>query len=220
MAKNKLKKFNQLKVFSNVMEPSLKDLEDGFNLKGKWKKNFFKNNNPIVLELGCGKGEYSVGLSKRYIEKNFIGIDIKGARIWKGANDAVKEKIENVAFLRTRIDWIEKCFSEDEVDEIWITFPDPQLKKRRAKKRLTHPLFLDKYAKIMKKNGLIHLKTDSQFLHGFTLGVIASRANQLHESTHNLYQSKVSIKNSDIKTHYEQLFLDKNIPITYLCFSF
>ena len=220
MAKNKLKKFNQLKIFSNVIEPSLKDLEDGFNLKGKWKKNFFKNNNPIVLELGCGKGEYSVGLSKRYTDKNFIGIDIKGARIWKGANDAIKEKIENVAFLRTRIDWIEKCFSEDEVDEIWITFPDPQLKKRRAKKRLTHPLFLDKYAKIMKKNGLIHLKTDSQFLHGFTLGVIASRGNQLHESTHNLYQSKVSIKNSDIKTHYEQIFLDKNIPITYLCFSF
>ncbi len=220
MAKNKLKKFNQLKIFSNVIEPSLKDLEEGFNWKGKWKKKFFKNNNPIVLELGCGKGEYSVGLSKRYTDKNFIGIDIKGARIWKGANDAINEKIENVAFLRTRIDWIEKCFSEDEVDEIWITFPDPQLKKRRAKKRLTHPLFLDKYAKIMKKNGLIHLKTDSQFLHGFTLGVIAARGNQLHESTHNLYQSKVSIKNSDIKTHYEQLFLDKNIPITYLCFSF
>jgi len=118
LAKNKLKKFNQLKIFSNVIEPSLKDLEDGFNLKGKWKKFFFKNNNPIVLELGCGKGEYSVGLSKRYTDKNFIGIDIKGARIWKGANDAIKEKIENVAFLRTRIDWIEKCFSEDEVDEV------------------------------------------------------------------------------------------------------
>ena len=220
MAKNKLKKFNQLKIFSNVIEPSLKDLEDGFNLKGKWKKNFFKNNNPIVLELGCGKGEYSVGLSKRYIEKNFIGIDIKGARIWKGANDAVKEKIENVAFLRTRIDWIEKCFSEDEIDEIWITFPDPQLKKRRAKKRLTHPLFLDKYAKIMTQNGLIHLKTDSQFLHGFTLGVTASRGHQLHESTHDLYRSKLSIKNMDIKTHYEKIFLQKKTPITYLCFCF
>ena len=166
-------KFAQMEEYPHVQQPTLEVLRQGYAMKGKWKKDFFNNDNPLVLELGCGKGEYSVGLAEKYPEKNFLGIDIKGARIWKGATDSLNKEMKNVGFLRIQIDWIEACFEKMEVDEIWITFPDPQLKKRRANKRLTHPDFLKKYNSILKKDGLIHLKTDSQFLHGFTLGVIA-----------------------------------------------
>ena len=146
--------------YPNVFQPTFEELKSGFSLRGKWKSEVFKNNNPLVVELGCGKGEYSVGLAKKYPEKNFLGIDVKGARMWKGASDAVNDGMSNVAFLRTRIEFIEYCFANNEVDEIWITFPDPQIKKKRAKNRLTHPVFLERYSNILQDKGLIHLKTD------------------------------------------------------------
>ena len=218
MAKNKLKKFAQMETYPHVKQPDLKVLGEGYEMKGNWKKEFFKNDSPLVLELGCGMGEYSVGLAEKYPEKNFLGIDIKGARMWQGAIESLEKEMKNVGFLRIRIDWIEKCFSENEVDEIWITFPDPQKKKRRGTKRLTHPDFLRRYSNILKENGKIHLKTDNQFLHGFTLGVIAGENHILEDSTHDLYGSPVERDHMEIKTHYEQIYLDKGLPITYLRF--
>jgi tRNA (guanine-N7-)-methyltransferase len=159
-----------------------------------------------------------VGLAEKFPNKNFIGIDIKGARMWQGATDALGKELKNVGFLRIRIDWIEKCFTKNEVDEIWITFPDPQLKKRRGTKRLTHPDFLHRYNNILKQEGQIHLKTDSQFLHGFTLGVIAASAHILEDSTNDLYNDAIKREHMEIKTHYEQIYLDKGLPITYLRF--
>jgi len=207
-----------MKGYNHVVEPSLDELKVGLELKGKWRKDFFKNNNPLVLELGCGMGEYSVGLAEKYPEKNFLGIDIKGARMWQGATWSFEKGMQNVGFLRIRIDWIEQCFAEREVDEIWITFPDPQLKKSRETKRLTHPNFLSRYRNILKKEAPIHLKTDSQFLYGFTLGVIAAEEYKLEDSTHNLYQEKRQRQHMEIKTHYEKKFLKEGLPITYLRF--
>ena len=218
MAKNKLRKFAQMKDYPHVEEPEMELLKQGYSLKGNWKNEFFKNDNPLVLELGCGMGEYSVGLAEKYPEKNFLGIDIKGARMWQGAIDSLEKGMKNVGFLRIRIDWIEKCFTENEVDEIWITFPDPQLKKRRGTKRLTHPNFLHRYNNIMKKEGQIHLKTDNQFLHGFTLGIITGENHILEDSTHDLYNSAEKRDHMEIKTHYEQIYLDKGLPITYVRF--
>jgi len=204
--------------YHHVQQPDLDVLGRGFALKGNWKKEFFKNENPLVLELGCGMGEYSVGLAEKFPNKNFIGIDIKGARMWQGATQTLEKEMKNVGFLRIRIDWIEKCFFEKEVDEIWITFPDPQLKKRRGTKRLTHPNFLHRYNNIMKKEGQIHLKTDNQFLHGFTLGVIAAAGHILEDSTNDLYNDDTKREHMEIKTHYEQIYLDKGLPITYVRF--
>jgi len=218
LAKNKLKKFAQTQGYPHVHQPDLQVLEQGYPMKGNWKKDFFKNENPLVLELGCGMGEYSVGLAEKFPEKNFLGVDIKGARIWQGATDALEKGLSNVGFLRIRIDWIETCFSQEEVDEIWITFPDPQLKKRRGTKRLTHPDFLKRYNNILKKDGVIHLKTDSQFLHGFTLGIITGQNHILEDSTHDLYTSPVQREHMEIKTHYEQIYLNRGLPITYLRF--
>ena len=204
--------------FSNVFQPTFEELKAGFSIKGEWKSDIFKNNYPLVLELGCGKGEYSVGLARKYPNKNFLGIDVKGSRMWKGASDALNERMSNVAFLRTRIEFIEYCFSENEVDEIWITFPDPQIKKKRAKNRLTHPKFLQLYSSVMQDNGLIHLKTDSQFLHGYTLGIIEGHQHFLEDAEHDIYNAVLERENMDIKTHYEKLFLEKNMPISYLRF--
>ena len=207
-----------METYPHVVQPELEELKEGFELKGGGKKEFFKNDNPLVLELGCGKGEYSVGLAKKYPNKNFLGIDVKGSRMWKGARDALNESMSNVAFLRTRIEFIEYCFAENEVDEIWITFPDPQIKKKRAKNRLTHPKFLRLYSSIMQDNGLIHLKTDSQFLHGYTLGIIEGHQHFLEDAEHDVYNAVLERENMDIKTHYEKLFLEKNMPISYLRF--
>ena len=207
-----------MQTFSHVEQPDLELLKQGYALRGNWKNDFFKNQNQLVLELGCGMGEYSVGLAEKFPNKNFLGIDIKGARMWQGAKSVLEKNLTNVGFLRIRIDWIEKCFATNEVDEIWITFPDPQFKKRRGTKRLTHPNFLNRYAKILKKDSSIHLKTDSQFLHGFTLGVVASEKYILEDSTHDLYNSRVERDHMEIKTHYEKMFLEKGMPITYLRF--
>ena len=204
--------------YPNVFQPTFEELKSGFSMQGKWKSEVFKNDNPLVVELGCGKGEYSVGLAKKHPEKNFLGIDVKGARMWKGASDANNEGISNVAFLRTRIEFIEYCFAKSEVDEIWITFPDPQIKKKRAKNRLTHPVFLERYSNILQDSGLIHLKTDSQFLHGYTLGIIEGHQHHLEDAEHDIYNAVLQRENMEIKTHYEQLFLEKNMPITYLRF--
>ena len=207
-----------MESYPHVHQPDLALLKGDYSMKGNWKEGFFKNKNPLVLELGCGMGEYSVGLAQEFPEKNFLGIDIKGARIWQGATLSLEKGLKNIGFLRIRIDWIEYCFAQNEVDEIWITFPDPQIKKRRGTKRLTHPVFLSRYANILKREASIHLKTDSQFLHAFTLGVIAGEKHILEDSTNDLYDSRVKRKHMEIKTHYEKIYLDKGMPITYLRF--
>ena len=190
---------------------------EGLANRGKWRENYFNNNQPIVLELGCGKGEYSVGLAKRYPEKNFIGIDIKGSRIHTGAKMAITEGMNNVAFLRTRIDYIEACFGPDEVDELWITFPDPQ-PQTRIRKRLTHPLFLNRYKKILKPNALIHLKTDNEPFYDYTLETSAVNGFTILKHTNNLYANKQNYAEelTNIQTHYEKIFSEKGFKICYL----
>ena len=205
--------------FGHVIQPPFEDVfRKDHMLKGKWNEQFFKNNNPIVLELGCGKGEYTVELARNNIDKNFLGVDIKGARMWRGARTAFEEKMKNVGFLRTSIELIESFFSTAEVDEIWITFPDPQLKKRRNKKRLTGPRFLNSYSNFLKPDGLIHLKTDSRELYDYTLGLIKNNPVQLIEATHDLYDGMRANEPLAIKTYYEQIFLEQGKKITYLCF--
>jgi len=170
-SKNKLKRFNENETFENVVQPTREEVVSGFEHQGKWS-NFFKNDNPIVLELGCGKGEYTVALAKRNPNVNYIGIDIKGARFWRGAKTAVEENLPNVAFIRTQIELVDYIFAENEVSEIWITFPDPQIKYKRTKHRLTGDAFLKRYHKILNADGLMHLKTDSEFMHGYTIGLL------------------------------------------------
>ena len=187
MGKNKLVRFAENKTLPNVIQPTRDEAIKGFCLKGKWKKEYFKNENPIILELGCGKGEYSVNMAKSFPDKNFIGIDIKGARFWFGAKEAYASEIKNVAFLRTQIELIEYFFDTDEVDEIWITFPDPQIKYKRTKHRLTNPEFLNRYKKILKDDGIIHLKTDSEFLYGYTLGLLQGLEHEIISAHHDIY---------------------------------
>ncbi len=220
-SKNKLKRFKENETFGNVIQPTREGLtEKEFYLKGKWNKEFFKNNNPIVLELGCGKGEYSVGLAQRFPEKNFIGIDIKGARFWRGAKTAVEENISNVGFLRTQIELVEHAFAENEVDEIWITFPDPQIKYKRTKHRMTNTVFLQRYKKILKPDGLVHLKTDSEFMHGYTLGLLHGEGHEVLYANHNVYRNEGSPDEvTAIQTFYERQYLEQNKPITYIRFK-
>jgi tRNA (guanine-N7-)-methyltransferase len=219
-SKNKLKRFKENETFSNVFQPTREEvISNQLPLKGKWRTDFFKNNNPIVLELGCGKGEYSVGLAERNPDKNFIGIDIKGARFWRGAKTAVENEIHNVAFLRTQIELIEHCFDADEVDEIWITFPDPQIKYKRTKHRMTNAEFLNNYKKILKPNGLMHLKTDSEFMHGYTLGLLHGLGHEVIYANHNVYKNEGAPADvTSIQTFYESQYLEVNKPITYIQF--
>ena len=220
MGKNKLLKFSELNSLSNTIQPKEKELlSDNFYLKDNWNKEF-DNNNPIVLELGCGKGEYTIALAQNNSHKNYIGIDIKGARIWKGATISQKNNLKNVRFLRTQIEFLDKCFSNQEVSEIWITFPDPHIKYRRRKKRLVSPFMLGLYQKVMIKNALIHLKTDSEFLHGYTLGLLEKKNAEIIKSTHDLYNSNIEDEILKVKTFYESMFLRKNKAITYICFKF
>ena len=219
MSKNKLLKFSELNCMSNTIQPKDKELLNGnFRLKGKWNEEF-QNHNPIILELGCGKGEYTIELARNNPTQNYIGIDIKGARIWKGAKISQEENLKNVRFLRTQIEFLETCFSNEEIAEIWITFPDPHIKFRRRKKRLVSPRMLKSYRNILNRAGLVHLKTDSKFLHGYTLGVLENINAKVIKSSHDLYKSKIENKVLNIKTFYESMFLKKNKPITYICFK-
>lgn len=220
-SKNKLKRFNENATFKNVVQPTRELLTaKGFELKGNWKKDFFKNEHPIVLELGCGKGEYSVSLARKFPEKNFIGVDIKGARFWRGAKTALEEDLANVAFLRTQIELIDHCFAKHEVSEIWITFPDPQIKYKRTKHRLTNRSFLDKYRTILKPNGPIHLKTDSEFMHGYTLGLLHGMAEEIAYAHHDVYNSEGAPDEvTSIQTFYESGYLEQGKKITYVRFT-
>ena len=218
-SKNKLKRFKENETFKNVIQPAREEVISGsFSLKGNWA-SYFGNTNPIVLELGCGKGEYTLGLARRNPEKNFIGIDIKGARFWRGAKTALDTSLNNVAFLRTQISLIDHVFAQDEVSEIWITFPDPQIKFKRTKHRLTNIDFLKKYASILKKEGVIHLKTDSEFMHGYTLGVLQGLGFEILYSNHDIYKNEGSPNEVlEIQTYYENQYLEKGKPITYTKF--
>ncbi len=219
MGKDKLKKWAEIKKFDFVIQPVV---EDVFNkdhlLKGKWAEKFFKNNYPIVLELGCGKGEYTINLAKKYNNKNFIGIDIKGARIWKGAREVEEMGLKNVCFIRTRIELINSFFSEDEISEIWITFPDPQSKRKREKKRLTNPWFLNSYKDFLIPEGIIHLKTDNFSLFEYTLDIVRQNNLELLYSTPDLYNTEVTDENLFFKTFYEQQFIEEGKKITCLSF--
>ena len=220
-SKNKLKRFIENETFNNVFQPSRDELlKETYPLKGQWKKRVFQNDNPLVLELGCGKGEYTIGLAKRYPNKNCIGIDIKGARFWRGAKTAIEENITNAAFIRTQIELITYVFETNEIDEIWITFPDPQIKYKRTKHRMTNQQFLERYKKILKPNGLIHLKTDSEFMHGYTLGLLHGLGHEIVYANHNVYKQEGSPEEvTQIQTFYENQYLEKNKAITYIRFK-
>lgn len=217
--KNKLQKFAEMATFGHVVQASYGEVAGSDHpLKGRWADHFFGNQLPLVVELGCGKGEYSVGLAERFPEKNFLGVDIKGARMWKGATDALEKGLTNVGFLRTRIEQIGSFFAPGEVSEIWITFPDPQAKRNRAKKRLTSAGFLNRYRAFLKPDGVVHLKTDSRLLYDFTRRVIALNGLMSLEDTDNLYGSGRADEILSIRTHYETLFMDKGFSIKYLQF--
>lgn len=218
-SKNKLKRFRENETFQNVIQPTREEMIAELPLKGKWGKELFKNDNPIVLELGCGKGEYTVELAKRFPEKNFIGIDIKGARFWRGAKTAVDSGINNVAFLRTQIELIEHAFANGEVSEIWITFPDPQIKYKRTKHRLTNSEFLQRYKSILTDDGIMNLKTDSEFMHGYTLGLLHGEGHEVIYANHHIYKNEGSpAVVTEIQTFYESQYLEQNKAITYIQF--
>ena len=219
-SKNKLKRFKENENFVNVFQPTREEVvTDAFPYKGCWA-DFFKNNNPIVLELGCGKGEYTVGLAERYPDKNFIGIDIKGARFWRGAKTAVDSGMHNVAFVRTQIELIDHLFTAGEVAEIWITFPDPQIKYKRTKHRMTNAVFLQLYKKILQPAGVVHLKTDSEFMHGYTLGLLHGEGHAVEYANHNIYKNEGSPDEvTAIQTFYEKQYLEINKAITYIRFK-
>jgi len=221
MGKDKLKRFAEVETFDNVFQPSFDDINKDFHLKEKWNKEF-NNNNPIVLELGCGKGEYTVGLAKQFANKNFIGIDIKGSRIWRGAKTCVEENINNVRFIRTKIDFIEKFFANNEINEIWLTFSDPQPK--RPRKRLTSPQFINRYKNILNKKGVINVKTDSSLLYNYTLDEIKTNNYTILENSSDIYNELIIRANNEliskinIKTFYEQKWLEEGKKIKFISF--
>lgn len=215
MGKNKLKKFSEMETFQNVFQFPFSVLkEKGFPMKGRWREDFFHNDNPIVLELGCGKGEYAVGLAKKFTNMNFIGVDIKGARMWTGAKESVQKGMTNVAFLRTSIELIAEFFAPGEVDEIWITFPDPQMKK--VNKRLTSVRFMNIYRQILKDNGIMHLKTDSPFLYAYTDASVKLNKFNVEVNTDDLYHSGLADDILEIQTFYEKQWLARGLTIKYI----
>lgn len=219
MSKNKLFKFAENETFSCLIQPATDQMLSGEHpLKGNWGRDVFHNDNPIVLELGCGKGEYTIALAQRNPDINYIGVDIKGARLWKGAKFATLNQMPNVAFLRTRIDFIKSIFAPGEVSEIWITFADPQPKS--ANRRLTSPVFLDRYRAFLKPGGIINLKTDSQLLHEYTLEVAREQNLEIIEANNDIYGSGRVTEDDilNVKTYYEQKFLAEGLPITYMAF--
>jgi tRNA (guanine-N7-)-methyltransferase len=228
VAKNKLAKWNELGSFNNVIQPEIEDIAaKDHPVKGHWGENIFKNNNPIVLELGCGKGEYSVGLAKRFPGKNYIGVDIKGARMWRGAKTADENNLNNVAFLRTRIEFVNSFFDSDEVSEIWITFPDPHPGGKNSNKRLSSPWFLNNYRSFLINMGIVHLKTDNPELYNYTKSLIIYNELEIIFETSDLYSgttmhevdSSKLLEILSIRTHYENLFLKKGMKINYISFK-
>jgi tRNA (guanine-N7-)-methyltransferase len=220
LGKNKLERFAENEKFEHFFQPSFDDLMTGFALKGKWHDDFFGNNNPIVIEIGCGKGEYTVNLATKYPDTNFIGLDKKGARLWRGGKISKENQLSNVAFIRTRIEQIEHLFAPGEVDEIWITFPEPQPSK--AKKRFTSPQFIAHFRNILKPEGIIHLKTDSDLFYGFTLSVIKDAHHDLLYSNADLYLNPEDPMIKDViavQTFYEKMWLAEGFKIKYLEFK-
>jgi tRNA (guanine-N7-)-methyltransferase len=215
VGKDKLRRFAEVATFANVVQ-----LEAGLPYRGKWANDFFKNGDLLVLELACGKGEYTVNLARLFSKKNFIGIDYKGNRIWRGAKDALELGVSNVGFLRIQIETILDYFAPGEVDEIWITFPDPQPQLSREKKRLTSPRFLEKYKQLLKPGGFVNLKTDNDDLHAYTAEKIAELNLRLHIKTEDLYHSEFADEVLSIKTYYEKKYLKENKNINYIKFSF
>lgn len=220
-SKNKLKRFKENDTFENVLQPTREEVVSGnFQYKGKWNLEFFKNDNPIIVELGCGKGEYTIGLAQRNPNANYIGIDVKGARFWRGAKTAVESGMNNTAFVRTQIELIEDIFAAHEVAEIWITFPDPQIKYKRTKHRMTNSEFLKMYKRILKPDGVVNLKTDSEFMHGYTLGLLHGEGHEVLYANHNVYKNEGSPKEvTEIQTFYENQYLEINKAITYIRFK-
>ena len=220
MGKDKLRRFAENLTFDCLIQPEFDEIfKNDHRLKGHWHSDFFHNDCPITLELGCGKGEYTIALAERNPDRNYIGVDIKGARMWRGAKTATERQMGNVGFIRTRIEFITSFFAEDEIDEIWITFPDPQLKSRRAKKRLTSPLFLERYAQMLAADGAINLKTDSQHLFRYTSAVIERFGLRCEASNDDIYGSGFADETLSVKTAYEQMFLARRLPITYTRFT-
>jgi len=217
-SKNKLKRFQENETFKNVIQPTREEAVNNFSHKGKWH-SFFGNNNPIIVELGCGKGEYTIALARKNPNKNYIGIDIKGARFWRGAKTAIEEKLENVAFVRTQIELVDFIFAQNEVSEIWITFPDPQIKYQRTKHRMTNASFLKKYHTVLKEDGIINLKTDSEFMHGYTLGLLQGAGHEILYANHNVYNNEGAPKEViETQTFYETQYLEIGKWITYIQF--
>lgn len=218
-SKNKLKRFRDNEAFPNVIQPTRDEVLSNFSYRGRWS-HFFCNDHPIVLELGCGKGEYTIALAKKNPNRNYIGIDIKGARLWRGAKTALEAKLTNVAFVRTQIELIARIFSKSEVDEIWIPFPDPQIKYKRTKHRMINRSFLSKYNDVLKKGGVINLKTDSEFMHGYTLGLLQGAGHEVLYSNHDIYKNhRSSEEMTGIQTFYEKQFLKNGKAISYIQFK-
>ena len=215
MAKRKLQRFTEIGTFDNV-----KQLDEGKTFKGNWAKEFFKNENPVILELACGKGEYSVNLAKKFPEKNFIGIDYKGNRLWVGAKMAIDENLNNVGFLRIQIQNILEYFEINEIDEIWMTFPDPQAQSPLERQRLTNPTFMGKYKTVVKSEGLMHLKTDNDGFYEYTLEKIAELNFSVLQQTTDVYRDLPQDEILSIKTHYERIYLQKGKNINYVKFQF
>jgi tRNA (guanine-N7-)-methyltransferase len=219
LSKRKLERFEECKTFPNLIQAGFFDLMKDYPHKGNWASKFFNNNYPITLELGCGKGEYTLALAKKNREKNFIGIDNKGARLWRGCKNALEQQLGNVGFIRTKIELIERFFAPGEISEIWITFPDPQPRSSRELKRLTSPRFLKHYAAIMKPGSIIHLKTDNTPLFEYTLEVIREHGHKLLFHSFDLYGLDLEDDASSVQTFYEQMFLAQDMKIKYLRFS-
>lgn len=218
-SKNKLKRFKENENFSNVIQPTREEVVTNcLDLKGNWNAKF-GNDYPIVLELGCGKGEYTIGLARRNPNVNYIGIDIKGARFWRGAKTAIEEGMSNVYFVRTQIELVDQLFDTHEVSQIWITFPDPQIKYKRTKHRMTNEVFLERYKKILSTDGVVHLKTDSEFMHGYTLGLCHGKNLEVQYANHNVYKNEgAPLEVIEIQTFYEKQYLEQGKPITYMRF--
>lgn len=218
MSKNKQQKFAEVAGFPNVLQPAYKSIIEDNEIKGNWNKDFFKNDNPIVLELACGKGEYTVGLAERNPNINYVGVDVKGARIYTGSKYALENDLKNAGFLRIQIEQINHFFAENEVSGLWIIFPDPQPQKPRTKKRLTSPNFLKRYSKMLKPGSIIHLKTDNDQLFQYTLDVIEEEKHELITYTRDLYNSDLVDEILAIHTFYEKMFLKEGSNINYLQF--